>query len=120
MRLIRLILLIAIGLQPMTGLQASGMVGANEASNICCSDDCLCALSATCACHEAPVKPEPTPPTTPAPERVAVKQLLDQGDLYSYDIEPIEAWYVSAHFDAHACRTDDLETRLSRLCLWLI
>ncbi|MEM6257136.1 MAG: hypothetical protein AAGI37_02330 [Planctomycetota bacterium] len=120
MRLIRLILLIAIGLQPMTGLQASGMVGAGEASNICCSDDCLCVLSAGCACHEVPAQPEPAPPTTPAPERVAVKQLFDQGGVFGYDVEPIEAWYKPSSFDTHAYRPDDLETRLSRLCLWLI
>ncbi|MEO0476189.1 MAG: hypothetical protein AAF085_09535 [Planctomycetota bacterium] len=120
MHMIRFILLIAIGLQPVTMLQAGGVDGLGEPSNICCSDDCACILSAACACHEEPSRPAPAPPTSPAPERVPVERLFDQVQLYSYDIEPIEQRYENAPFESLTYRQDDLDDRHPLLCLWLI
>lgn len=123
MTLLRLILLFAIALQPAWALQAGGLVSSDGPSSLCCGEDCGCALSTACPCHEKPLRPAPVPLITPGPDRVVAKHLLGQNHKpLRYELEPIEHRHheAAAPSNTHMVRPSDLGDHLSLLCLWLI
>lgn len=120
MSMIRLILLLAIALQPAAVLWAGASpANLSEEHPSCCAEACPCSLVLDCPCVETTNDQAPGWPATPAKERVTVENLFDRHPQPVYELSPWEQQPGYALFESRPGPPTRLNQRLSFLCLWL-